>query len=168
MGHFKTTKTSEYNRIIILDQESYRTFLKWHFKFKHKIYCERQIKTKNDLYVYIKSSFQISRVKLFWSLFNFRNKFIKQFAISKKRFLNFGKKMFWEERSHLCKYQTLEPLWIYTSWKPLFYWNSIPSNVLFLFHVFCLQNSHLKAINFLQNFFKQVNLYIKNTSDFSL
>ena len=26
MGRFKTKKTSEYNRIIILDQESYQTF----------------------------------------------------------------------------------------------------------------------------------------------
>ena len=28
MGHFKTTKMSKYNWIIILDQELYQTFLK--------------------------------------------------------------------------------------------------------------------------------------------
>ena len=28
VGRFKTKKTSEYNRIIILDQESYQTFFK--------------------------------------------------------------------------------------------------------------------------------------------
>ena len=66
------------------------------------------MKTINGLYVYIKSSFRISRIKFFWSLFNFRNKFIKQFAISKDHFLNFGTKIFWEERSHLYKFQTLE------------------------------------------------------------
>ena len=66
------------------------------------------MKTKNGLYVYIKSSFRISRMKLFWSLFSFRNKFVKQFAISKDRFFNFGMEMFWEEKSHLCKFHTLE------------------------------------------------------------
>ena len=30
-NHFKTTKTSEYNRIIILDQESYQKFFKMTF-----------------------------------------------------------------------------------------------------------------------------------------
>ena len=67
------------------------------------------MKTENGLYVYIKSSFQISRVELFWSLFNFPNKFVKQLAINKDIFLNFGKKIILEERSHLCKSQTLEP-----------------------------------------------------------
>ena len=56
------------------------------FEFKHKIYFERQLRNKNGLYVYIKNCFQISRMELFWSLFNFRNKFIKQFAISKLHF----------------------------------------------------------------------------------
>ena len=55
------------------------------------------MKTQNGLYVYIKSSFQISRVERFWSLINFQNKFIKQFAISEDRFLNFGKKNFWKK-----------------------------------------------------------------------
>ena len=44
------------------------------------------MKTKNALYVYIKSSIRISRMKFFWSLFSFQNKFVKQFAISKNRF----------------------------------------------------------------------------------
>ena len=54
------------------------------------------MKTKNDFYVYINSSFQIFRVG-FWSLFNFQNKFIKQFAMGKDRFLNFGEKIFWKK-----------------------------------------------------------------------
>ena len=66
------------------------------------------MKTIDGLYVYIKLSVRISRMKFFWSLFNFRNKFTKQFAISKARFLKFRTKIFWEERSHLCKFQTLE------------------------------------------------------------
>ena len=56
---------------------------------------------QNGLYVYIKSSFRISKMKFFWSLFSFRNKFVKQFAVSKDRFFklcheNFlgGKKSF--------------------------------------------------------------------------
>ena len=57
VGHFKTKKTSEYNMIIILDQKSYPIFSKSHFEFKHKIYCERKIKTINGLYIYMKSSF---------------------------------------------------------------------------------------------------------------
>ena len=44
------------------------------------------MKTKNGLYVYIKSSFRISRMKFFWFLFSFQNKFLKEFAISKDRF----------------------------------------------------------------------------------
>ena len=59
------------------------------------------MKTINGLYVYIKSSFRISRMKFFCSFFNIRNKFIKEFAISKNRFFklwheNFfgGKKSF--------------------------------------------------------------------------
>ena len=31
VSHFKATKTSEYNRIIILDQESYQNFFKMTF-----------------------------------------------------------------------------------------------------------------------------------------
>ena len=61
------------------------------------------MKTKNDFYVYIKSSLRIFRMELFWSLFNFPNKFVKQFAMSKDRFLSFSEKIFLEERSHLCK-----------------------------------------------------------------
>ena len=49
----------------------------------------------NGLYVYI---------EVFWSLFNFQNKFIKQFAISEDLFLNFGTKIFWEEKCDLCKF----------------------------------------------------------------
>ena len=86
------------------------------------------MKTKNGLYVYIKNSFQISRVELFWFSFNFRNKFIKQFAINKDRFFKLWLKKFLEERSHLCKSQTLEPTLIEIQL----------SNVLFLFYVFCL------------------------------
>ena len=67
------------------------------------------MKSKNDFYVYTKSSFRIFKVELFWSLFNFRNKFIKQFAMSKDRFLNFGEKNFLKEKSHLCKSQNLKP-----------------------------------------------------------
>ena len=67
------------------------------------------MKTKNDFYVYIKSSFRIFRVELFWSLFNFRNKFIKQFAMSKGRFFKLWRENFLEERSPLCKSQTLKP-----------------------------------------------------------
>ena len=66
------------------------------------------MKTKNGLYVYIKSSFRISGVKPCWSLFNFRNKFINQFAISKDRFFKLWQEKFLEERSHFCKSQTLE------------------------------------------------------------
>ena len=66
------------------------------------------MKTKNGLYVYIKSSFRISRMKFFWSLFSFRNKFVKEFAISKDRFLNFGMKIFWKEKRYMCEFQTLE------------------------------------------------------------
>ena len=69
------------------------------FEFKHKIYFEKQLKTKNDLYVYIKNSFQISRVELFWSLFNFRNKFIKQFAISKLHFSKLRQNKFFGEKN---------------------------------------------------------------------
>ena len=75
---------------------------------KHKIYCEKKMKTKNGLYVYIKSSFRISRMKFFWSLFSFRNKFVKQFAISKDRFFKLRHENFLGEKSHLCKFQTLE------------------------------------------------------------
>ena len=51
------------------------------------------MKTKNGLYVYIISSFRISRVELFWSLINFRNKFIKQFIIRQDRFFKL-----WQEK----------------------------------------------------------------------
>ena len=51
------------------------------------------MKTKNDFYVYIKSPFRIFRVG-FWSLFNFRNKFIKQFAMSKDRFFKLWRENF--------------------------------------------------------------------------
>ena len=37
VSYFKTTKTSEYNRIIILDQESYQIFLKRYFEFKKNL-----------------------------------------------------------------------------------------------------------------------------------
>ena len=66
------------------------------------------MKTINGLYVYIKSSFRISRMKFFWSLFNFRNELIKQFAISKDRFSKLWLENFLEEKSHLCKFQTLQ------------------------------------------------------------
>ena len=66
------------------------------------------MKTIDGLYVYIKSSFRISRMKFFWSLFKFRNKFIKQFAISKGRFFKLWQENFFGEKSHLCKFQTLE------------------------------------------------------------
>ena len=77
------------------------------------------MKTINGHYVYIKIYFRISRMKCFWSLFSFRNKFVKEFAISKDCFFNFGTKIFWEERSHLCIFQTLELSQIYKNWKPL-------------------------------------------------
>ena len=67
------------------------------------------MKTKNNFYVYIKSSFRIFRVELFWSLFNFQNKFIKQFAMSKDRLFKLWRENFLEERSDLCKSQTLKP-----------------------------------------------------------
>ena len=51
--------------------------------------------TKNGLYVYIKSSFRISRMKFFWSLFSFQNKFVKEFAISKDPFLKRWHEKFW-------------------------------------------------------------------------
>ena len=44
------------------------------------------MKTKNGLYVYIKSSFQIFKVELFWSSVNFKTKLIKQLAINKDHF----------------------------------------------------------------------------------
>ena len=67
------------------------------------------MKTINGLYVYIKSSIQISRVNFFWSLLNFRNKFIKQFAISKDRFFfKISHENLLGGKSHLCKFQTLE------------------------------------------------------------
>ena len=66
------------------------------------------MKTINGLYVYMDSSFRISRMKFFWSLFNFRNNLIKQFAISKDHFFKLWRENFWEEKSHFCKFQTLE------------------------------------------------------------
>ena len=56
------------------------------------------MKTINGLYVYIKSSFRISKMKFFWFLFNVRNKFIKQLAISKDRFFKLWHKNFLEEK----------------------------------------------------------------------
>ena len=73
------------------------------------------MKTINVFYVCIKSSFRISKMKFFWSLFNFRNKFIKQFALSKDLFFKLWHENFWEEKSHLSKFQTLELSCIYTS-----------------------------------------------------
>ena len=43
-----------------------------------------------------------------WSLFNFRNKFVKEFAISKGRLFKLSHENFWEEKNHLCKFRTLE------------------------------------------------------------
>ena len=66
------------------------------------------MKTKNDFYVYIKSSFRIFRVELFWSFFNFPNKIIKQFAMSKNCFFKLWRENIFGRRSHLCKPQTLK------------------------------------------------------------
>ena len=41
VSHFKTTKTSDCNRIIILDQESYQNFFKNDILSSNKIYCKR-------------------------------------------------------------------------------------------------------------------------------
>ena len=49
------------------------------------------------------SFFRISRKELFWSLFNFRNKFIKQFALNKDHFFNFGLKIFLEQKSNFLQ-----------------------------------------------------------------
>ena len=67
------------------------------------------MKAKIGLYVYIKNSFRISRVELYFQSGDFRNKFIKQFAVNKDRFFKLWVEKFLEERSHLCKSETLEP-----------------------------------------------------------
>ena len=67
------------------------------------------MKAKNGLCVYIKNSFRIFRVELFWFSFNFQNEFIKQFTINKDRFFKLWLKKFSEERSHWCKSQILKP-----------------------------------------------------------
>ena len=56
------------------------------------------MKTKNGLFVYIQIFFKFPAWSFFRFLFNFRNKFIKQFAISKDTFLNFGLEIFCEEK----------------------------------------------------------------------
>ena len=53
------------------------------------------MKTKYGLHKNFFLNFQNG---VFLGFFNFRNKFIKQFAISKDTFLNFGLKIFWEEK----------------------------------------------------------------------
>ena len=122
------------------------------------------MKNKNGLYVYIKSSFRISKVELFWSLFNFRNKFIKQFIISKDRFFKL-----WQEKIFEGKKSDFRTVMnFYNLETPvLLKFNRFKRFAFILCFLFA--KKHIKSYKlFLQNFLKQVNLYIKNTSSFLL